>query len=176
MAYRLGECDLEHPYRYSLTVDTDSPSELSLLVVQCNPSVASSTVSDPTVGKVSNWAEENSFRQVVYLNLFALISSRPSELSGKTYDTIVGPRNDDVLTAQLKRTSSKVVVAWGADIPVEADLYLRRVRAIRDIIIKAGHTAHHVGALSYGTHPRHGRMWNRGNRDLRVLSWGAIGA
>jgi hypothetical protein len=40
----------------------------------------------------------------------------------------------------------------------------------------AGHVAHHVGALSYGTHPRHGGMWNKGNRDLSVLDWEKIHA
>jgi len=174
MSYRLGECDLEYPYRYSLVATTDSKSGKTVVVVQCNPSVASASVSDPTVGKVATWAEEQGFGQVVFLNLFALISSQTSVLVGKPYRQIVGPKNDEVFTAQLRRQDCTVVLAWGRDVPVKPEFYERRLNEIRKHLDDAGHVAHHVGALSYGTHPRHGRMWNKSNRDLRVLDWEKI--
>ncbi len=176
MGYQLGECDLEYPYRYSLMVSTDGQSGKTLIVIQCNPSVASSTGSDPTVGKVSIWAEEKDFSQVIFLNLFALISSHTSVLIGKPYEQIVGPRNDETLVTRLEQTDCTVVLAWGGDIPVEPALYKRRLAEIKRYLEDSGLVAHHVGALSYGTHPRHGKMWNKGNRDLRVLEWEKIGA
>lgn len=174
MRYTLGECDREYPYRYSLVASTQSQSGKALVVVQCNPSVASDSGSDPTVGKVAIWAEEMGFSRVVFLNLFALISSQTSVLIDKPYEQIVGPRNDETLTSQLKQKNCTVVLAWGGDVPVGTAFYKRRLTEIKKHLDDAGQIAHHVGALSYGTYPRHGRMWNKGNRDLRVLDWEKI--
>ena len=174
MAYRLGACDLEPPYRYSLEVHTDAPGRRRLLVIQCNPSRASSSGSDPTVGKVAHWAEERGYARVIYLNLFALISSDPRALQRKRYRTIVGPRNDEVLRAHLTMRGSTVVLAWGAGIPVSGQIYRRRLEDLRILIEEVGRPVHHVGALSRGTHPRHGRMWNRNNRELKALIWPSI--
>jgi hypothetical protein len=174
MAYELGVCDLDPPYRYSLIVRTDAPGRRALLVIQCNPSRASSSGSDPTVGKVAHWAEEHGFARVVYLNLFALISSDPRALQRKRYRTIVGPRNDEVLRGHLRMRQSTVVLAWGAGIPVSGQMYRRRLQDLRTLIDEAGRPVHHVGALSHGSHPRHGRMWNGDNRDLKVLAWSSI--
>lgn len=176
MAYRLGECDLEYPYRYSLKASIDNASSTLLVVIQCNPSVATSNGSDPTAGKVAYWAEEQGFGEVVFLNLFALISSQTLALEGKPYEEIVGPRNDSTLREQLNRKGCTVVLGWGGDVPIPDAYYKRRIGEIKKLVEAFGHKAHHVGALSYGTHPRHGRMWNKGNRDLRLLNWAAIGA
>ena len=176
MGYQLGDCDLEYPYRYSLVAHIDNQSNKPLIVIQCNPSVASNTGSDPTAGKVAIWAEEHGYGEVVFLNLFAIISSQTSVLIGKPYEDIVGPRNDSTLKEQLNRPNCTVVLAWGGDVPIQDAYYIRRLAEIRNLVESSGHTAHHVGALSYGTHPRHGRMWNKGNRDLRILEWEKIGA
>jgi len=174
VGYQLGECDREYPYRYSLVATTDSKSDKTLIVVQCNPSLATNSGSDPTVGKVAIWAESKGFGKVVFLNLFALISSRTGALTGKSYEEVVGPRNNEVMRAQLRRPNCTVVMAWGGDIPVEPELYAQRLTEIRGYLEEIDLVAHHVGALSYGTHPRHGRMWNKGNRDIRVLAWEKI--
>lgn len=175
MGYQLGECDCEYPYRYSLIARIDNKSNKVLVVIQCNPSVASNTRSDPTVGKVAVWAEEFGFGEVVFLNLFALVSSQTSALIGKSYTEIVGPRNDSTLEAQLKRSNCTVVLAWGGDVPIQDAYYFRRLNEIKKLVESSGHSAHHVGALSYDTHPRHGRMWNSGNRHLHLLEWEKIG-
>jgi hypothetical protein len=67
-------------------------------------------------------------------------------------------------------------MAWGGDIPVQPAFYKRRLSEIKNYLESAGQVPHHVGALSYGTHPRQGRMWNKVNRDIRVLDWEEIGA
>lgn len=174
LGYKLGECQLEHPYRYSLVADTDCRSENHLIVIQCNPSVATNKGSDPTVGKVAIWAEALGFGRVIFLNLFALISSQPSALAGKSFEHIVGPRNDEILFNQLKSKNCTVVLAWGGSIPIKAEYYKRRLVEIKKHIEDAGHIAHHIGALSHGIYPRHGRMWNKGNRDLWTLDWGKL--
>lgn len=176
MGYQLGECDVEQLYRYMLKVSIDNDSNKVLLVIQCNPSIATNNTSDPTVGKVAYWAAENGFGEVVYLNLFAIISPQTLILKAKSYEEIVGLRNDSILREQLNRRDCVVVLGWGRDVPISDDYYKRRIQEVKMLIESYGHKAHHVGALSSGTHPRHGRMWNKGNRDLRVLDWADIGA
>lgn len=175
MGYKLGKCQLEPPYRYSLVADTDCKSEYKLIVIQCNPSDATNKRSDPTVGKVAVWAEALGFGRVFFLNLFALISSQPTVLVENSYEQIVGPRNDEMLLSRLESKNCTVILAWGGNIPIKEGYYKRRLAEIKKYIEDAGHIAHHVGALSYGIYPRHGRMWNKGNRDLRVLDWVKLG-
>jgi hypothetical protein len=162
MAYKIIDCFRENPYRYSLTVLTDCNSERSLIVIQCNPSKACENMSDPTVGKVSIWAEENGFSKVLFLNLFACVSSQPVDLKGKS---------DEILARHIKN-GGLVVLAWGGGVPDGS--YQRRLTEIKQLLDHAEITPNHVGALSYGRYPRHGRMWNKGNREISVLDWGAI--
>ncbi|MGP1681246.1 MAG: DUF1643 domain-containing protein [Giesbergeria sp.] len=171
MTYTLTECQEESDYRYSLRAQTAALGGASLVVIQCNPSRASGTRSDPTVGKVSNWAEENGFSSVTFLNLFARRSPRVHEISHLSYSELVGPRNNEVLASHAGGDST-VVLAWGSTLPVPDDLYHQRLAEIRDLL--AGHPVHRVGALSGGRYPRHGRMWNTGNRTLEPLMWSAL--
>lgn len=173
MAYKITGCVREHLYRYSLTVRTDCDSGRSLIVIQCNPSVARENVSDPTVGKVSIWAEENGFSDVVFLNLFAYVSPQASDLEGKSYEYLLGPKNDDILAEHLN-ADAIVVLGWGGNVPVPDSSYRRRLTEIKQLLDRARVTPNHVGALSYGKYPRHGRMWNTGNRTLSALDWRAI--
>lgn len=45
------------------------------------------------------------------------------------------------------------------------------LKEIKDILDNAQVVPHKVGTLSYGTHPRHGRMWNKNNREISTLEW-----
>lgn len=173
MGYKMGTCCLDEPYRYALTVQTDCNSDKTLVVIQCNPSVATGSVSDPTVGKVSIWAEENGFKTVVFLNLFAYVSTNTADLIGKSYDHLVGPNNDEMI-AKFITNSSTLVLAWGGSVPLPEAHYLQRVSEIKQRLDHAQVTPYHVGSLSYGRYPRHGRMWNKGNRQLLPLDWTTI--
>ena len=168
MAYTLTECLEEPDYRYSLVARTDARGSESLAVVQCNPSRASGSRSDPTVGKVSKWAEENGFGSVTFLNLFARRSPQVHEISHLSYTELVGPKNDEALARQAAN-SSTLVLAWGGTLPVPDELYLKRLAELRELL--AGRQVHRVGSLSGGRFPRHGRMWNAGNRKLEPLEW-----
>ncbi|WP_436269686.1 DUF1643 domain-containing protein [Pseudoduganella sp. LjRoot289] len=171
MAYRLAHCEEEPNYRYSLVVETDAKSTASLVVVQCNPSHASSSRSDPTVGKVSIWAEEMGFATISFLNLFARRSPTVSEISHLPYSDLIGPKNDTVLR-RYSSMDATLVFAWGATLPVLGHLYERRLLEIQGIF--AGQSVHRVGAMSSVRYPRHGRMWNNGNRALQPLSWSEL--
>lgn len=168
MAYVLTACLEEPGYRYSLVARTDAEGSESLAVVQCNPSRGSGTRSDPTVGKVSRWAEETGFSSVTFLNLFARRSPQVDEIHHLSYAELVGPRNDETL-ARHAAHSSTLVLAWGGTLPVTDELYLKRLAELREVL--AGRQVHRVGSLSGGRFPRHGRMWNAGNRNLEQLEW-----
>lgn len=168
MAYTITKCEEEPNYRYVLEVKTDAPAGKSLVVIQCNPSRASSTRSDPTVGKVSNWAEENVFCSVTFLNLFARRSPSVDEISHLAYAELVGSKNNEALS-RYAIAKSTFVLAWGGRLPVPEQLYSRRLSEVHDLL--AEHPIHRVGALVYGRYPRHGRMWNTGNRTLELLEW-----
>ena len=167
MAYTITGCEEEPDYRYVLHVNTSAQGEKSLVVIQCNPSRASGTRSDPTVGKVSNWAEENGFCSVTFLNLFARRSPSIEEIRHLPYEELIGPKNNEALL-RYGSASSTLVLAWGGTLPVPEPLYLQRLHEVRDLL--AGCPVYRVGALVYGRYPRHGRMWNAGNRTLDSLS------
>ena len=171
MTYSLTDCLEEPDYRYSLVARTDAAGSASLAVVQCNPSRASGTRSDPTVGKVATWAEENGFSSVTFLNLFARRSPLVHEISHLSYQELVGPKNNDVL-ARHAAGGSTLVLAWGGTLPVPDELYRKRLAELRELL--AGRPAHRVGALSGGRYPRHGRMWNAGNRKLEPVEWSEL--
>ena len=171
MAYTLTDCLEEPDYRYSLVARTDASGSRSLAVVQCNPSRASGTRSDPTVGKVSNWAEENGLSSVTFLNLFARRSPQVHEISHLSYVELVGPRSDEALTRHAA-SASTLVLAWGGTLPVPDELYCKRLAEVRALL--AGRQVHRVGSLSGGRYPRHGRMWNAGNRKLEPLEWSEL--
>lgn len=171
MAYSLTEC-LEDPgYRYSLVAKTDAAGDTSLVVVQCNPSLASGTRSDPTVGKVATWAEENGFSSVTFLNLFARRSPLVHEISHLSYRELVGPKNNDVL-ARYAAGDATLVLAWGGILPVSDELYRERLVELRELL--SGRPVHRVGALVNGRYPRHGKMWNAGNRKLEPVEWSEL--
>lgn len=171
MAYTLTDCRDEPDYRYALTARTDAAGNASLIVVQCNPSRASGTRSDPTVGKVSTWAEENGFSRVTFLNLFARRSPTVSEISHLPYLELVGPKNDEVL-ASFTTNDSTLILAWGGSLPVPDELYRQRLAEVHGLL--GGCPAYHVGSMVRGRYPRHGRMWNSGDRKLEPVQWSEL--
>lgn len=171
MGYKFTECLEGEHYRYVLRAETDCQDGGRLVIVQCNPSVASANRSDPTAGKVLSWAEENGFSNITFLNLFARRSPQVSAIDGMAYEVLVGPRNDTIIKKYAVQDAT-LVLGWGGDLPVTEDQYVRRITELKMLL--NGHTPHVVGALSYGRYPRHGRMWNSGNRDLREIRWSVI--
>jgi hypothetical protein len=168
MPYRITHSDEEPNYRYMLQVHTDAQLENELNVIQCNPSMASSNRSDPTVGKVSLWAEGQGYGTVRFLNLFARRSPTVAAISSLSFTELVGNRNNDVLRNNCT-PNSMLICAWGSTLPVPKQLYHQRILELQAIL--KGVQLNRVGAMVAGRYPRHGRMWNAGYRDLLPLSW-----
>lgn len=51
---------------------------------------------------------------------------------------------------------------------------MKLLNEIKKILDDANTIPYKVEKLSYGTHPRHGLMWNTGNRELSLLDWNEI--
>lgn len=161
-------------YRYRLDVRTRIANRKRLVVIQINPSKAGRRQSrgrirsDSTIGKVAKWAKDNSYGQVTFLNLFALIATDQAVLSTMRFNKLVGSKNDKFIGDSIRRATT-VVVAWGRPHKMlDARKFDRRVQSLRKIIGRR--RVHAVGAPVQG-HPRHGRLWNKGNRELRVFRW-----
>jgi hypothetical protein len=166
--YHISSCDESPDYRYRLDVSTDIDCQKRLAVIQLNPSKANATHSDPTIGKVSYWACEHEFGHVAFINLFALRSPDPSKLIGQSYDILVGPRNV-VLTKSALSDADTIIFAWGRLHSSIMPHYRQRLNALRAIL--GDRQVYAVGAAVAGIFPRHGRMWNSNNRQIRDYDW-----
>ena len=162
-------------YRWLLEVALlGSESGGRLVVIQMNPSMASDSRSDPTVGKVESWARRHGFSSVVFLNLFAMRTPIQAELLGlaaNDYSTAVGGENDAWITAATQNDGT-VVAAWGKPDPALERWTLRRQTEVT-ALLGAGRV-HRVGTLTQGRWPRHGRGWN-GDVELRYWSLASTG-
>ncbi len=172
MSYQISSCIEDKKYRYSLEVTTDVENINKMIIFQINPSKGNSIISDPTIGKVSYWAEENKFKYITFLNLFALVSTTPDELIGKAYDEIVGEMNNKVILSSINQDST-IILAWGG-IATEIEHHYRR-RVFELMSLLDNFKLFRVGKLSYNKYPRHGRAWNLGNRELVDFNWKEIG-
>lgn len=169
--YKIISCDEDPDYRYVLDVTTGHSGSHVAAIVQLNPSKADASRSDATIGKTSRWAAQNQVSRVLFLNLFALRGTDPNSLLGKPFSDLVGPRNDAASTAALKQADT-IIVAWGG---IHRDLHLHYRRRLSEVNILVGsRPIHGVGPPTAAGFPRHGRMWNSGNRDLRSLLWNTL--
>jgi len=146
-------------YRWLLESDLVDAEGSTLVVVQMNPSTASITKSDSTVGKVEHWARSNDFGRVLFTNLFAIrtpYQHQIVELSDNTYERAVGPENDRWLLEAARQGT--VVAAWGKPDSSLIHWVDRRANEVVDLI--GSKRLMIVGSLSGGRWPRHGRGWN----------------
>lgn len=162
--YQIVACDESPTYRYRLDVETQSAGTDTLVVIQMNPSSADATRSDPTIGKVSNWAAEHEFGRIVFLNLWAYRATNPSDLLKLTEDDMIGPGNDEAIRSALSGNAT-VVCAWGTILDGILPRYRRRIAFLKSVL--GERVVHAVGHAVAGEFPRHGRMWNGENRCLR---------
>lgn len=147
-------------YRWLLEVELVGAVGPPLVVVQMNPSTATDTRSDPTVGKVENWARRNGFASVLFTNLFAIRTPTQDDviaLAGHDYEQAVGSENRRWLLEAAAR--GPVVAAWGEpQTPLLLPWVRRRVPEVVALI--GPDRLRLVGPLSGGRWPRHGRGWN----------------
>ena len=98
-------------YRYSLTRSWDLSGNY-VLFIGLNPSVADEMVDDPTLTRCINFAKDWGYGGLIMVNLFAYMSTHPSEL--KKASLPIGKENNmHILKSHQKSQLS--VVAWGND-------------------------------------------------------------
>jgi len=122
---------INNTYRYRLDAATIVASDKVLAVIQLNPSSGGQSsngtaLSDPTIGKVAHWAIENRYSRVTFLNLFAFISTPQSRLSGRSFRSLVGPRNDEFIRVAIGGATT-IVVGWGEPAGVAIELLNKRI-------------------------------------------------
>jgi len=152
-------------YRYWLELQLlDAPAP-RLAVILKNPSTASATRSDPTIGKVEAWARRHGFAVVICVNLFALRATHPSSLNSYPDDVIVGPEND----AYIQDAACKadvLVAAWGNPNGFDRARYNRRIATVLQLIDVS--RLQLVGRLTCQGYPRHALLWNN---DPPIADW-----
>ena len=157
---------LEGIYRYVLPFRLSATAK-ELAVIQINPSLADGKRLDPTVGKVKKWAEEKGYGIVYFLNLFAIVSPKQEIIEVMDFDLLVGPKNNSFISGIP--STSDIIIATGKPKGPLAKFYEKRKTEILGILNDRELLC--VGDLTEGRYPRHGRMWNQTNRELRKLKW-----
>jgi hypothetical protein len=138
----ISECSI---YRYKLWRYWDDRRP-GCAFIMLNPSVADASIDDPTIRRVVGYARGWDYGSVTVVNLFALRSTDPAAM--KSAADPVGRLNDRHI-AEVARSSSLVVAAWGAHPGIEG-----RARDVRRMLADAGVTLYCL-ALTKGGHPGH---------------------
>lgn len=128
------------------------------MVIGKNPSTASASRSDPTLGKVEAWARRRGFGRLALVNLFALRSPYPRDLNAMPYGEAVGEEND-VFIREAARRADCLIAAWGDPNGVDEGRYARRIGEAAALL--KGREVGRVGMTKMG-HPLHGLGWNEG--------------
>jgi len=98
-------------YRYSLTRSWNL-TENYVLFIGLNPSIADETVDDPTLTRCINFAKDWGYGGLIMVNLFAYMSTYPSEL--KKVKLPIGKENNKYILKSHQKSQS-TVIAWGND-------------------------------------------------------------
>lgn len=126
-------------YRYTL-LRRWGPGPL-LVVVMLNPSVASDEKDDPTIRRCMNFAKREKLDGIFVVNLFARISTKPTEL--RKCDDPIGPENDKALgeAAAHVREGSRLLFAYGNSVAFKrlkidaTDAFVGRDKAVADFFL-----------------------------------------
>ena len=150
---------LERCWCDSITPQHQAHGHDTLIFCGLNPSRADASSNDPTLRRLSGFAQTWGYRRLVVLNLFALITPSPAAL--RRHPRPVGVANDAVLNSWLQRWCRRpdwtLWLGWGAG----GGLYRRdqwmAARLSEVISLRQQHGG--SGPLCLGTtrsgHPRH---------------------
>tara|TARA_B100000795_G_scaffold263796_1_gene243434 strand:- start:1720 stop:2196 length:477 start_codon:yes stop_codon:yes gene_type:complete len=98
-------------YRYSLTREWNLTGNY-VLFIGLNPSIADELIDDPTLKRCINFAKDWGYGGLIMVNLFAYVSTHPSEL--KNTKLPIGKENDKHILKNHQK-SQLTVIAWGND-------------------------------------------------------------
>lgn len=85
----------------------------TLPVCMLNPSTADGRKDDPTIRRLIAFAKREGYGGIIVVNLFAYRTAYPTELRGRHYDILVGPKNNEVIEAAVPERAD-VLIGWGA--------------------------------------------------------------
>lgn len=144
------ECPLA-TYRYELRRTWDA-GKRPLVVVACNPSVATSLRDDNTCRLLYGRANRMGLGGVRLFNIFALRSTDPKALYAavKAGRSPIGPENDAILAAALEEhRDDRLLLAWGGDATL-----LDRGRTVAEMAFRIHGNPECLGVTTTGE-PRH---------------------
>ncbi|WP_227394380.1 DUF1643 domain-containing protein [Jeotgalibacillus aurantiacus] len=132
-------------YRYLLKCRWNEQAG-SVMFVMLNPSVADQKICDPTLDRCATFARNWGYGGFSVVNLFALISTDPSNL--KLHEDPVGPENDRYIMREIQH-SDLTILAWGE----KHGSILNRNREILRLFKDSD--PHCIKKTKNGKHPRH---------------------
>lgn len=152
-------------YRYALTRESMDmrvgQSDRTLVMIGHNPSTADEVMNDNTIRRCIGFANDNGFRNLVMVNLFAFRATVPYDVPMD--EDAIGPDNDAWLTAWMMQGDT-VCCAWGGiEHPIKAEA-VERVRRIAEL---TGKPLHCLGVTKYGE-PRHPLYMPK---DSQLMEW-----
>tara|TARA_B100000787_G_C16180929_1_gene291781 strand:+ start:838 stop:1314 length:477 start_codon:yes stop_codon:yes gene_type:complete len=112
-------------YRYSLSRFWDSADNY-VLFIGLNPSIADEKSDDPTLIRCINFARDWGYGGLIMVNLFAYMTTYPSEL--KKINLPIGVENNKHIIKNYQK-SQLTVIAWGND-----GCFLQRDKKVLEII------------------------------------------
>lgn len=98
-------------YRYSLIRVWENEGKKAT-VIMLNPSRANELKNDRTVMNLSNYLIDNKYRSMSIVNLYAYMTTYPSELK---YRNPEFEKYNDEYIIKAARESDVVIIAWGSD-------------------------------------------------------------
>ena len=119
LGYRLAVFSKDELYRYLLRITWD-PLKAPYMVAGLNPSTATETTNDPTMGRLIGFGKEYGFGGLIMTNLSAFRATQPKDMLKQ--DDPVGKYNTIHALATLARyAGGKIVLAWGINGPKLGD-------------------------------------------------------
>jgi hypothetical protein len=167
-------------FRYLLTMaygDSiyDSGRSRKAAVILKNPSAADTRAADSTIRKVETFIYKHleDVRQLSILNIFGLRATDASDLNAefevKGEESVVGPGNDRTIR-RVAGEADYVIVAWGNRSGIQAELYEKRIRKVKNLLGEVG-----IGKLfevrgnRENIEPLHGMMWGYDHKLIPYL-------
>lgn len=152
--------DSTRKYRYLLSREWDA-SLPRVLYVMLNPSTASHEEEDQTSKQCLYFAKKFGFGSQEIVNLYALISTDPSQLKSE-FDPI-GTENEKFILDAASRAKT-IVVAWG-----EKHFINQRHNKVARLLTSEGHQLYCLGIAKSG-HPRHPSRMSHSIESLTLYS------
>ncbi|HWL13108.1 MAG TPA: DUF1643 domain-containing protein [Ureibacillus sp.] len=133
-------------YRYSLSRTWDE-GKGKVVFIMLNPSLADDIEDDQTTKRCINFSKKFGYGSLEIVNLFAYITSQPSELRDLDKTEAIGRENYKYIVRALNN-AEKIIVAWGENGTIH-----QRHKEVEELI--GSYDIDCLGPLTRDGHPRH---------------------